>query len=88
MMVRRMDPHSLLFEQYLRHHAFVLMAEQMTVEYRHPSNNRIGKIHNQIHRSSHWHMHRVTPFRLALAYLVRGIDEEMRLVDVKGMHLS
>jgi len=77
---------SALFEQYLRHHAFVLMAEQMTVEHRHISNNRIEKIHNQINRSSHWHIHSVTPVHLALALLVLCIDEEMRLVDVKGMH--
>jgi hypothetical protein len=35
-------------EKDLGHHAFVLMAQQMAVEERNASDDRIGKVHHQI----------------------------------------
>jgi hypothetical protein len=38
-----------LSEQDLRHHSLIFVIEEMTVKERHAANDRISKIHDQIH---------------------------------------
>src|SRR5690349_23360566 len=53
-----------LVKKDLRHHAFVLMAQQMTVKEGHAANDRIGEIHDQVHRAFGRHVYSVEPFWL------------------------
>lgn len=52
-----------LFEQDFRHHALVLVAQEMTVENRHPPNDGIGEVHDEVHCSTEWDIHGIKPFR-------------------------
>ena len=76
-----------LVEKNLRHHAFVLMAQQMTVKEGHAANDWIGEIHDQVHRAFGRHIYRVEPFRLRFWLIVCGVEQEMDLVNVEWMNL-
>ena len=76
-----------LVKKDLRHHPFVLMAQQMTVKEGHAANDWIGEIHDQVHRAFGRHVYRVEPFRLRFWLIVCGVEQEMDLVNVKWMNL-
>ena len=45
-----------LIEQNLRHHAFIFMRQQVTVEDRHAADDRIGEVNDQIDCASIWNV--------------------------------
>src|ERR1700688_4268060 len=49
------------FKENFPHHAFVFVIEKMAVEERHAFDDRIGKIHDDVDRSSGWHVYGVQP---------------------------
>src|SRR5258707_15829092 len=60
----------------------------MTVEERHAANDRIRKIHSQIHRAAVGDIHGIDPHWILHWFIVDGIYQEVDLMDVKWMHLS
>jgi len=56
----------------------------MTVEERHATDNRIGKVHDEIHRAvSLWNVHGIEPFGRIEPDSVLRVGQEMNLMDVK-----
>ena len=53
----------LLLKKDLRHHPLVLMAQLMTMEERHASNDGIREIHHQIRIAFNCDIDRIQPFR-------------------------
>src|SRR6266446_10456669 len=60
----------------------------MTVEERHAANDRISKIHNQIHRAAVGDVHGIDPYWIFHRLFADGIYQKMDLMDVKRMHFS
>jgi len=77
----------LLFEKDLGHHAFVLMAQQMTVEERYATDDGIGEVHHKIDISFNRDIDCIQPFWAFEPNSVLGVDEEVNLMDVERVHL-
>jgi hypothetical protein len=63
-----------LFEKDFGHHAFVLMAERMTVKQRYAPDDRIGEVHHQANVS----LHATT---CAVNFMLPRMAKHMRLVN-------
>ena len=74
-------------EQDFRHHALIFVAKQMTMEERHAANDRVGKIHNQIHRAAIGDIHCIDPCWIFHWLFADAINQKVDLMDVKRMHL-
>ncbi len=79
--------HDCLLEKYLRHHALVFMAQQMTVKERHAPDDRVREVHHQIDASFDWNVHCIQPLWMREGSPIHGISEKVNLVDVKGVDL-
>ena len=64
------------------------MAQQMAVEERNSSDNRIGKVHHQIDISLNRYIDRIQPLRAFEPNSVLGVDEKVYLMDMEGMDLK
>src|SRR6267378_4262701 len=60
----------------------------MTVEERHASDDRIGKIHNQIYRTAVGDVHGIDPYWISHWLFADCINQKVDLMDVKRMHFS
>ena len=65
-----------LLEKYLGHHAFVLMAQQMTVEEGNAADDGVGEIHHQIDISLNRYIDCIPPFRAFELNSVLGVDDD------------
>src|SRR6266566_5927763 len=78
----------LLLEQDLRHHALILVIQQMTMKYRHAFDDGIGEVQNHINRTLIRNIHCIQPHRVCERAAVFGIGQKMHLVYVEGMEFS
>src|ERR1700730_2161129 len=60
----------------------------MTMEERHAANDRVGKIHNQIHRAAIGDIHSIDPYWIFHQIFTDAIYQEVDLMNVKRMHFS
>src|ERR1700691_1334729 len=75
------------FKKNLGHHPFVLMLQEVTVEYRDAANDRVREIHDEIERFIGFEIDRIHPFRPAQGRSRPSVDKKMNLMDVKRMNL-
>src|SRR5271156_4250803 len=75
------------FKKNLGHHPFVLMLQEVTVEYRDAANDRVREIHDEIERFIGCEIDRIHPFRPAQGRSRPSVDKKMNLMDVKRMNL-
>ena len=65
-----------LLEKYFGHHAFVLMAKQMTMEKRNAPDDGIREIHHQVDISLNRYIDCIPPFRAFELNSVLGVDDD------------
>src|SRR5262245_62030060 len=75
-------------EENLRHHALVLVVQQMAVEHRHPADHRVGEVHDDVDRTADRHVHRIHPVRVADRPIVFQEREKVHLMDVHRVQLA
>jgi hypothetical protein len=75
------------FKKNLGHHPFVLMLQEVTVEYRDAANDRVREIHDEIERFIGCEIDCIHPFRPAEGRSRPLVDKKMNLMDVKRMNL-
>ena len=72
-------------EDDFRHHALVLMTQQVAMEERYTPDNGVRKIHHQIDAPLDWNVHCIQPLGMCNVLIIFGIDKKMNLMDVEGM---
>src|SRR6266849_1570830 len=74
-----------LFQQYLRHHAFVFMVEKMAMKDRHAANRGIGEIDNHVDRSDIRNAGGINPFRIWQSDPIDCVHQKMHLMEMHGV---
>ena len=74
-------------EKYLRHHALVFVAQQMTVEERYSPDDGVRKVHHKVDTSFDRDVDCIQPLWMIEALPILGVYEKVNLVNMERMDL-